>query len=82
MCVYGRTMQRSIWEFVGRRATDERKDDGTKPKFVDLFCGIGGASQGAIEAGYDVTVAVDSCARALDVHKKNRALQSRTLRMC
>ena len=41
------------------------------PMFVDLFCGIGGASQGAIDAGYKVCIAVDSCAEALKVHKQN-----------
>lgn len=41
------------------------------PKFVDFFCGIGGASQGAADAGYEVVLAVDSWADALSVHKKN-----------
>ena len=66
-------MQRSILEFVGRCATEERPRNEERPKFVDFFCGIGGASQGALDAGYDVCLAVDSCAKALEVHKANHA---------
>lgn len=40
-------------------------------KFVDLFAGIGGASTGAMNAGYDVVLAVDSWKLALDVHRRN-----------
>lgn len=39
--------------------------------FVDLFCGIGGASQGASEAGHEVVLAVDSCPDVLGVHARN-----------
>ena len=72
-------MQRSILEFVGRERTKERPDSGERPKFVDLFCGIGGASQGALDAGYEVCLAVDACADALEVHKKNH---TQTLHYC
>jgi len=42
-----------------------------RPKlFVDLFCGVGGASQGAKEAGMDVVLAVDSEDEALRIHRK------------
>lgn len=40
-------------------------------KFVDLFCGYGGASTGATAAGYDVVLAVDNWEAALEVHAKN-----------
>lgn len=40
-------------------------------KFVDLFCGIGGASTGAASAGYDVVLAVDSWDVALKAHAAN-----------
>ena len=40
-------------------------------KFVDLFCGCGGASEGAREAGLEVVLAVDSWEDALEVHKLN-----------
>lgn len=39
--------------------------------FVDLFCGVGGASQGALDAGLSVWLAVDFCGRLLDIHRKN-----------
>lgn len=38
---------------------------------VDLFCGAGGFSEGARQAGAQVVLAVDSWQRALDVHKAN-----------
>ena len=40
-------------------------------KFVDLFCGMGGASTGAASLGYKIHLAVDSCERALSVHEMN-----------
>ena len=39
--------------------------------FVDLFCGIGGASQGATDAGLVVLLAVDACERLLALHARN-----------
>ena len=39
--------------------------------FVDLFAGLGGASQGATEAGLRVVLAVDVCAKMLDIHAQN-----------
>ena len=38
---------------------------------IDLFCGMGGFSQGAIEAGAKVVLAVDLWDEALKVHAKN-----------
>jgi DNA (cytosine-5)-methyltransferase 1 len=42
-----------------------------KPKFVDLFCGIGGASEGAAMAGYDVVLAVDNWEVGIEAHAQN-----------
>jgi DNA (cytosine-5)-methyltransferase 1 len=39
--------------------------------FVDLFCGMGGASCGAVAAGMRVALAVDACPRALETHRQN-----------
>lgn len=50
---------------------DSASHSGERPKFVDLFCGIGGASTGAMNAGYQVVLAVDSWQKALGVHKRN-----------
>ena len=38
---------------------------------VDLFCGMGGFSQGAIDAGAEVILSVDSWDQACDVHHVN-----------
>lgn len=38
---------------------------------VDLFCGMGGFSQGAIDAGAEVILSVDSWDQARDVHHAN-----------
>lgn len=38
---------------------------------VDLFCGMGGFSQGAIDAGAEVILSVDSWNQACDVHRAN-----------
>lgn len=40
-------------------------------KFIDLFCGIGGASTGATEAGLEVVFAADRSAIALQSHAFN-----------
>ena len=42
-----------------------------KVAVIDLFCGMGGFSQGAIEAGAKVVLAVDLWDEALSVHAKN-----------
>ena len=42
-----------------------------KVAVIDLFCGMGGFSQGAIEAGAKVVLAVDLWDEALLVHAKN-----------
>ena len=42
-----------------------------KVAVIDLFCGMGGFSQGAIEAGAKVVLAVDLWKEALLVHAKN-----------
>ena len=38
---------------------------------IDLFCGMGGFSQGAIEAGAKVVLAVDLWEESLKVHYHN-----------
>jgi DNA (cytosine-5)-methyltransferase 1 len=38
---------------------------------VDLFCGMGGFTQGAIDAGANVILSVDAWDEACDVHEKN-----------
>lgn len=38
---------------------------------VDLFCGVGGASTGAVAAGYEVVLAVDSWEEGLAAHALN-----------
>lgn len=60
-------MQPSLFDLVGR----SHPKYGERRKFVDFFCGIGGASQGAAQAGFDVVMAVDSCKEHLRVHKLN-----------
>ena len=46
------------------------KSGGPRP-FVDLYCGIGGASQGAVSAGCVVALAVDADAHVLRTHAAN-----------
>jgi site-specific DNA-cytosine methylase len=38
---------------------------------IDLYCGLGGFTQGAIEAGATVILSIDSWDEAIKVHKKN-----------
>ena len=38
----------------------ERSDPAAPIHFVDCFCGLGGAAQGARDAGLDVALGVDS----------------------
>lgn len=46
-------------------------DDGEVVKFVDLFCGFGGASTGAVDAGLQVVFAADCWDVALKSHLLN-----------
>ena len=48
-----------------------RRRGGGPPKFVDFFAGIGGASEGAAQAGYDVVLAVDADQAAMELHALN-----------
>ena len=71
--------QRCLHDYFGQ--TPERSgDEHAKPsstngapmgKFVDLFAGLGAVSTGAMNAGYHVVLAVDSCEQVLKVHAKN-----------
>jgi len=63
-------MQRRIREFL----VEVHEPYGVGPEeygFVDMFCGIGGASEGARQAGLRVCLAVDYCNRLLAIHKAN-----------
>lgn len=40
-------------------------------RVVDLFCGIGGFSEGARQCGHDVSIAIDSNSELLRTHAKN-----------
>lgn len=62
-------MQLSVKDMF--RAGGNNKRTGAKCKFVDLFCGCGGASTGAKNAGYEVVLAVDSWSEGLEVHQMN-----------
>lgn len=42
-----------------------------KPLIVELFCGIGGWTEGARQAGFHTVLAVDSSIHLLKVHKRN-----------
>ena len=60
-------MQTSLHDFFGKNVDCPH---GPR-KFVDLFCGGGGASTGAAAAGYEVVLAVDSWREAIECHKMN-----------
>jgi DNA (cytosine-5)-methyltransferase 1 len=38
---------------------------------IDLFCGLGGFSQGAVDAGHTVVLAVDNWKEGLSAHRRN-----------
>jgi DNA (cytosine-5)-methyltransferase 1 len=52
-------------------ASDSRRALRPGTPVVDLFCGIGGFSEGATAAGHRVVLAVDSDATLLEVHERN-----------
>lgn len=58
-------------EDVHDRSRLHRRRGGGPPKFVDLFAGVGGASEGAAQAGYDVVLAVDADQAAMELHARN-----------
>lgn len=69
-------MQSCIKEFfklenAHDRTRAHRRRGGGAPKFVDLFAGLGGGSQGAAQAGYEVVLAVDADRAAMDLHARN-----------
>lgn len=78
--------QRSLHEFLARplalspRIESGAVEDNSPLQFVDLFSGMGGASQGAVEAGCKVVLAVDSWGAALRIHKLNHG--KGTVHMC
>ena len=42
-----------------------------KPVVIDLFCGLGGWTEGCRQAGFETVLAVDSDLRMLKIHKAN-----------
>jgi DNA (cytosine-5)-methyltransferase 1 len=43
----------------------------SKPRVLDLFSGAGGMSHGFLQAGFDVSIAIDNWQDALDTHQLN-----------
>ena len=64
-------MQSCIKDYYKLEGARDRRCGEGPPKFVDLFAGIGGASAGAAQAGYDVALAVDADQAAMDLHAYN-----------
>lgn len=48
-----------------------------KPRFVDLFCGIGIGSLGFVRAGFEIGAAVDIDRSACAVYKENLGVEER-----
>ena len=70
----GSMRQSCILDFLGSSSTTTNARAAApsgSPLFVDLFCGVGGASRGAVDAGYRVVLAVDSDDEVLAVHRRN-----------
>jgi hypothetical protein len=61
-------MQNVLTRYFFETARKRRRTESERPLFFDLFCGCGGASEGARLAGYDVALAVDICPKALHSH--------------
>ena len=64
-------MQACIKDFFETSSARSRRRGTGKPKFVDLFAGVGGASEGATQAGYEVVLAVDNNEQAMELHEYN-----------
>ena len=58
-------IQTSLFDFSNKRGLR------ANTKVYDLFCGIGGFSLGAENAGHRVVLAVDNDGDLLDSHKRN-----------
>ena len=43
-----------------------------KPKIIDLFCGLGGFSQGFEKAGFESVLAIDIWKDAIETYNYNR----------
>jgi site-specific DNA-cytosine methylase len=54
--------------FFGKRKREESRE---AVKFVDFFAGVGGATQGAVNAGLEPYLAVDSWNTAVTYHARN-----------
>lgn len=66
-------MQLCIKDLLKTDTATRRGNGPHPPKFVDLFAGCGGASQGATQAGYEVVLAVDHDEKAVALHARNHA---------
>lgn len=53
------------------RTTKPAQSNGSRPKVVDLFAGVGGMSLGAARAGFDLALAVEWDEHASKAHKLN-----------
>ena len=61
--------QTSLKQLFGKQRTPERGD--VSLDVIDLFCGCGGFTTGAVMAGCSVSLVCDNDFEALDCHKKN-----------
>ena len=52
-----------------------------KPTLIDFFAGAGGLSLGFTRAGFDVKIAVDNCAVAVETHRRNLGDHARDIDM-
>lgn len=57
--------------FVRIKRSREQFESDDRIAVVDLFCGLGGFSEGCKKAGHSIVLAVDFCAALLDAHCSN-----------
>jgi DNA (cytosine-5)-methyltransferase 1 len=62
---------------IAPRRSDRQKERGKtgtandKPRLIEVFAGVGGLSLGAVRAGFDLALAVDSDRHAMAAHRLN-----------